>query len=269
MTTQKRTRRTALILLVSAALALSMTSTGTAHGGNHGTIKVHDDMDADPDQRNEPQVDCDFWIEGFNMDGSGGELVFYSWPPDGDKTEVMRADWTGTAEADEDGFHFLEGPFELETGHYRVEAFSDEGHPGDHGHFAKAKMFKVTCEDDLPPDDEPEPSVTDECPPGSLSATAHEDSSISVSAVDLDQDATLMRSDGGEFVEVATLSAESDTFVDTDTEIGVTYTYQLVIDGEVCDLIEVTAIPVFPGLIGAALATGLGLLGYIGLRRRS
>lgn len=242
-----------LVGLVTIAM-LAFAPASSAHGGNHGTIKVHDEMDTDPDMRNEPHVDCEFFVEGFNMDGSGGELVFYLWQPSGDQEEVLRADWTGVAEEDGDGFHFLAGPFTLASGHYRVEAFSDEGHPGDHGHFAKSKTFWVECEEVVPED----------CPTG-LGATANADGSITV-RIDA-ENVTLFRAVGdGEFEAVAFV--EDGTYVDTDTEVGLTYTYAVDLDEEECK-VQVTAIPVFPGAVAAGLAIGLGVLGYVGLRRRS
>lgn len=257
--TSKRTKPMMLAVVVVTAFVLASAPTTSAHGGNHGTIKVHDEMDADPDPRIEPRVDCDFWIEGFNMDGFAGELIIYDLPPIGTESEVLRDNWTGVPETDGDGFRFLEGPYTLPSGHYRVEAFSDEGHPGDHGHFAKAKMFWVDCDQDERP----------ECPPGSLEARANGDGSITVDVNDLTGDASLFRGAGGNVAEkVADLNETNTQYVDTNTTAGVMYTYTLVIDDQRCDRVEVTAIPVFPSAVAGALAIGASLAGYVALRRR-
>jgi len=264
----KRTSRAKRILAASVTIALAaatlvaFTPSGAAHGGNHGTIKVHDEVDAEPDRRNEPHVSCDFWIEGFNMHDSMGSLVFEAWPPTGDKEEVTPAGdtlaWVGTPEEDQDGYHFLKGPYALPPGHYRVEAFSNDGHPGGHDHFSKAKMFWV---------DECEVPPPEGCPEVGLEATANEDGSITVD-VDVEGNFTLMRSEGsGGFGSVGDFRGDT-RYVDTDTTPGVTYTYKVVIDEQDCARIVVTAIPVFPTLVAAGLASGLGLLGYVALRRR-
>ena len=170
------TTRRWTVLLLTAFCAIGMTASAIAQGNennNKGTIKVHDDAEADPETRNEPHVSCDFWVEGFNMQGSEGHLVFYAWPPTGDKGEVTPdgdgLEWTGEEENDTNGgYHFLNGPYQLEPGHYRVEAYDDhDGHPGHESHFVKAKMFWVDdCETGEPVCDEEvedcEPEV--ECP---------------------------------------------------------------------------------------------------------
>lgn len=159
---------------IFAALAALTVASGFAlagHGGEHdnnaGTIKLHDEAIADPNERNEPHVACEFWVEGFNMNDASGHLEFYSWPPTGDKSMVVPGGdsltWTGWTEDDADGnHHLLNGPYYLESGHYRVEAYTDDGHPGHDAHFAKSKMFWVECDEtDLPPPagDTPPPRV--------------------------------------------------------------------------------------------------------------
>jgi len=147
------TRRLLPAVLATLMMLVAVSATAVAHGGNHGTLKVHDDAIVEPETKNEPHVSCDFWMEGFNMHDSGGELVFYGWPPtDATKSVIVPTGddlvWTGTLEDDEDGYHFLKGPYQLPAGHYRVEAFSNDGHPGDHDHFSKTKTFWVDeCEE--------------------------------------------------------------------------------------------------------------------------
>ncbi|HUR70229.1 MAG TPA: hypothetical protein VM370_13375 [Candidatus Thermoplasmatota archaeon] len=157
------TNRARYACLIALLLVGSLAAFGTAAAAkddNRGTIKVHDDETADPEVRNEPHVSCDFWIEGFNMKDPDGYLVFYSWPPTGDKSEVTPTgdglDWTGTADGDGE-YDFLNGAYQLPAGHYRVEAYTNDGHPGGDGsHFAKAKMFWVDpceteCQEDCNP----------------------------------------------------------------------------------------------------------------------
>lgn len=241
--------RTFSCLLALGMLAVLAPGGAADEHGNQGTIKVHDGPDADPDQRNEPHVGCDFFIEGFGMADGQGHLVVYDWPPTGDKNVVLNATWTGTP--DDHGFHFLAGPFSLPDGHYRVEVFGTD-HPGQSDHFAKAKMFWVDCE-----------SVP-ECPPGTLSALTLEDGAILLQA-ELEGPATLLR---GDDVVLATLEPGNATFVDFDTEVGATYTYVLQIDGNPCDLVEATSIPVFGGALASGLAIAVGALGYAVARRR-
>lgn len=149
-------------------------STGAAQSDdvphdNQGTIKIHDNETADPDRRNEPHVSCDFWVEGFNMESETGQLHFYAWPPTGDKEEVVPGgdsrSYDGELEDDEDGYHFLNGPYFLPDGHYRVEAVSDDGHPGGNDH-VKSKTFWVDeCEEECVEDCGGEPCVEDCKPP--------------------------------------------------------------------------------------------------------
>lgn len=253
-----------LAFLVAILLALAATP-AEAHVNNQGTIKVHDSADADPDQRNEPHVDCDFWIEGFNMFDDSGELVIYDWPPTGNKSEVLRDVWIGTEEEDGDGHHFLNGPYTLPSGHYRVEAFSDGGHPGNDTHFAKAKMFWVKCG--------AEPV---ECPPIDITAVANDDGSITVSWDELGEGEMInlyRAEDGGDFVFISMFGEGTNGYFDTDTEVGVTYEYAVTsFDGttesEVCDTVEVTAIPVFSTLLAGGLAAMLGIGAYVMIGRR-
>ncbi len=255
--------------LVVGAFAIAMAPTATAHGGNHGTIKVHDDAQADPGPNNEPHVSCDFWIEGFNMDGSAGELVFKDWPPTGDKSVVVPSgaslDWSGTPEDDDDGYHFLAGPYQLPPGHYQVRAFSDEGHPGDHGHFAKQKMFwSDGCDDDNP------------CEGLELEMTANEGGSITLDishAIGSDGTRLYRAVGAGPFLPLADIDEAVSQFEDTDTVIGQTYAYAgTALNGDdesdFCDGGEITSVPVFPGAIGAMLAVLFGVLGYAVSRRR-
>lgn len=170
MTLRNRTTTLALAALTALAFTLAALPTALATSGgdtphhvsdgNHGTVKIHDEASAQPPSKNQPHVDCDFWVEGFNMKGSAGTLRFYAWPPTGDKELVLTASWTGTHEGDGKGYHFNVGPLMLPSGHYRLETFADVDHPGYDDHFAKAKMFWVECQG-------PEPSPSPSSPPPS------------------------------------------------------------------------------------------------------
>ena len=255
------TPRLALFLLCSLALAL-VPSVAAHENNNHGTIKVHDNATAEPPMKNEPHVDCEFWIEGFNMAEGGGTLVFYSWPPTGNMSVVMTAEWSADAhDHEKGGFHFLAGPFTLPGGHYKVEAwFTDDEHK------AKSKVFWVhPCEEhEMPP-----------CPTD-LQATANNDGSITLTwdaSADVDTVVIHRAVGAGDEEHVAMLDASEGTWTDTDTTVGVTYTYTLVaVDGgsfsQECGSVEVTAIPVFPTAAAFALAVVGGALGYAALRRR-
>jgi hypothetical protein len=256
----------AFAVALLGALALLATPASADHN-NQGTIKVHDDMVAGPPTRNEPHVSCDFWIEGFNMAHATGTLTFTGWPPTGNKTVVLSATWAGTPEEDGSGFHFLAGPFTLDAGHFRVEAFVQEGHPSHALHFAKAKVFWV----------EPcgEPPLT-ECP-GSIAATANPDGSITVTwtAAAGSDGTNVYRAVGeGDFEYLATV--EGTTYHDTNTTAGVTYTYTVTAlfgerESTGCQVATVTAIPDFPTPIAAAVAVSAGVIAYAGIvaaRRR-
>ena len=139
-----------LLLGLLIVTGLAFAAPAAAHGaGNHGTIKVHDEADVDPDQRNQPHVACDFYVEGFAMSDATGEIVFYGIPPTSEgKTEVLRATWTANLTNEHGDSYFVAGPFRLEAGHYRVEVFVEAGHPGNEGHFSKSKVFWVEeCEE--------------------------------------------------------------------------------------------------------------------------
>ena len=76
----------------------------------------------------------------------------------------------------------------------------------------------------------------------------------------------------GDLELVATVTGT--TFQDEDVVAGTTYTYTVTamvggVETEACELVEITAIPVFPTLIAGALAGIAGIGSYAFLRRRS
>ncbi len=78
---------------------------------------------------------------------------------------------------------------------------------------------------------------------------------------------------GGDLAPLATAPSTATEFVDDDTEIGMSYHYavEIVKDGRVLDTchVEITSVPVFGNILASGLAIGLGMLAYVGARRRS
>ena len=266
------TRRLALALALAAAL-VPLAPLATATDTNRGTIKVHDADDVEPSRRNQPHVDCEFWVEGFGMADSSGTLVFTAWAPTGDKeTIVLTANWTAdTHDEDQGTFGFEEGPFTLPAGHYRLEAFSSTGHPGGNPeHFAKAKMFWVEPCAPTPP-----PEVLD-CPTG-LRATANAGGTVTLffTPAPGSDGTNVYRLDAeGDFEFLATLPPGVDMYTDETTEAGTAYTYAVTAlfgdrESQECPIVEVTAIPEFPTAIAFGLAAALGVVGYVAVRRRN
>ncbi|HVL87369.1 MAG TPA: hypothetical protein VM681_05085 [Candidatus Thermoplasmatota archaeon] len=250
------------------AVALAAVPAAAHENPNHGTIKVHDDEVVSPPQRNDPRVDCDFWIEGFKMTNDEGWLVFYEWPPTGDKSEVLRADWEADAEDTPMGFHFKAGPFSLPSGHYRVEAYVDEGH------FAKAKMFWTDCEEDDGNGGNGGPPPPPECPPTELEAVANADGTISVTVMNEGAVFVLYRSvDGGDWEHVTEM-LDGSTVVDGPYPVGTVVDYGVRhfdgrrVTAEFCATASATAIPFFTSPLAAAGAALGGLGAYAFLRRR-
>ena len=264
--------RSLLVLCIAIALCSLFVPPAAAEHNNAGTVKVHDTEDEDPDERNVPHVDCEFWVEGFNMGHDSGWILFFAWPPTGDMGLVVSGeDQNWTADNATPEFHFLAGPFTLASGHYRVEVYTDAGHPGatdENPHFAKSKTFWVECE---------EGGVTNPpCPPGlELVATQSGAANITLSwdaVVGADVYAVYRATEDTDFELIGLVNATS--FVDDEVTLHVTYEYYVtaVVDGvesEDCEIVSATAIPFFPTLAVGALALlgGVGALTYF--RRRS
>lgn len=265
------------LLIVTLVCSLVLPPAGAVHN-NQGTIKVHDNEAESPPQRNVPHVACEFWVEGFDLGDDAGWIVFYAWPPTGDKSVVESGegqDWTADPWSEEHGFHFLAGPFTLPEGHYRVEVYTDAGHPGSsreegNPHFAKSKTFWVEPCVGYPVERPP-------CPPevNAVAQVGMDDepmNAIGWAAVDGADEYRVYRAvGGGDFELIGTTTQTS--FDDTEVEAGVTYEYSVtsVDDGfesEACASLEVTAIPFFPSLAVGAIAV-LGSLGaFVYLRRK-
>lgn len=255
------------VLVAIVAFSLAATPVAAHDSRNHGTIKVHDEETADPPRRNEPHVDCvDFWVEGFGMSDDAGTLVFYSWPPTGDKEVVLEVAWTGV-EAEKKRFDFLVGPLSLDAGHFRVEAFLESGHPGNEDHFSKAKMFWVEpCE---------APPVELGCPPGLIGATTEEGTiELTWTPAEGSDGTNIYRAtDDGDFEFVALAGEGVGSWVDEDVDVGTTYTYTvtgLFGDSEStgCEEVEITMIPNFATGLALGAAAVLGTMGYAFVARR-
>ena len=166
---QPLARPTACIV-AAFCVVLAFSATASAADNNRGTIKIHDGPVADPEERNQPHVSCDFYVQGFNMHDPTGYLKFIAWPPTGDKDVVVPTgdtlSWTGTPDGDGE-WDFLKGAYFLPEGHYRLEAYTFDDHPGhNEGHFAKAKMFWVDpCEEEHPPCVDDNSTPADDCNP--------------------------------------------------------------------------------------------------------
>lgn len=263
--------RILLILLAASLLATAIPASATHN--NAGTLKVHDNEDENPDVRNVPHVSCDFWLEAFGMSDDEGTITFFSWPPTGDKTVVTpgagSADLTWSADdGDKSGdYHFLQGPFFLAEGHYRVEIHTDDGHPGsDSRHFAKTKTFWVE-----PCEGEP---VNPPCPPNLLAASLAADQVVlNWTAVANATGYLVYRATGEADFELVG-SVTGTTFLDEDVEGGVTYEYYVTavignLESEDCDIVTVTTIPFFPGMAVGALALVGGVGAFWMLRRKA
>ncbi|HUR62526.1 MAG TPA: hypothetical protein VM286_09215 [Candidatus Thermoplasmatota archaeon] len=148
----------ALVALGTPAMAAPVCDgdDDAADCNNNGTVKVHTEGDIG-EMENDPHVDCPFYVEGFNMDAEHGTIVIKSWPPTGDKTVVLEDTYTADDQT-EDSHHFLNGPYSLPSGHYKLFV-SDEQHE-------KMKVFWVECEESTPTGTETTPPGTETTPPG-------------------------------------------------------------------------------------------------------
>ena len=133
-----------------------------AANGNSGIVKVHDPAD-NGKMRNDPHVGCSFFVEGFGMDADSGTITIRVWQPTSDTGNVvLSANWSADGTADSQGdHHFLEGPFSLPSGHYKVFVSDSDGH-------TKTKVFWVDCSGSTPPpctENCVPPNCTENCVP--------------------------------------------------------------------------------------------------------
>lgn len=129
--------------------------------------------------------------------------------------------------------------------------------------------------DDTPPCPAPEPAPEMECPSGLL-AIANGDGSVQLAWTEAPgSDGTnVYRADGdGDFEYVTTTVAGVESHLDTTTVAGESYTYLVTglfgnEESEGCMVVETTAIPDLPTVLGAGLALGGSLLAFALLGRR-
>ena len=158
-----RIRRSAglLIITLSMLMALAIAAPAAAKNppGNNGTVKIHDNFEAEPIVRNEPHVVCDFHLHFFFSDSSQeGDWWIESWPPTGNKTTVMgRAPYGPTNAAGE----WATGALTLSAGHYKLYW------EGRNDHNIKHKVFWVEpCVTTLAPPPPPPPPTPPTPPTG-------------------------------------------------------------------------------------------------------
>jgi hypothetical protein len=147
--TKLATRIAHATVLAAAAILLLLAMPGAATPSNNGTVKVHNFADLG-DVSNDPQPGCAFYVEGFGMEATSGTLTIDQQPPTG-TANVVSTTWASN-DAANDGFadhHFLNGPFNLPAGHYKLFV-SDTQHD-------KQKVFTVEC---TPPCEEDCPTST-------------------------------------------------------------------------------------------------------------
>lgn len=127
-------------LVAVAALLFAPSAAYADPPGNNGTIKIHDSQEKEPvEMDNEPHPGCVFHIHGFNFDAnSSGTWHIDSWPPTGNKTQVMSGTWTANAS----GEWRTADISTLASGHYK--AFAKQTKPATPGD-DKQKVFWVKC----------------------------------------------------------------------------------------------------------------------------
>lgn len=116
----RHTRRSAgwLIVVLAALMTLVIAAPAAAKNppGNNGTVKIHDEFEAEPIVRNEPHVVCDFHIHFFFADSEQqGAWWIESWPPTGSKETVLSGEYTTN-----DSGEYATILYTLPGGHYKL-----------------------------------------------------------------------------------------------------------------------------------------------------
>jgi LPXTG-motif cell wall-anchored protein len=130
-----------LLVLTAAQTGAAFAAPKTDGETKAGDIKIHNVGTGEDDNSNEPKV-CTFTLVGDNFDA--GESLSYAFalaPPYKDDPFL-----TGTAVADSLG-SWSTAAITLPVGHWKVSV--------DDGEDTKFKVFKVVCDDDVTPADEP------------------------------------------------------------------------------------------------------------------
>lgn len=240
--------------LAALALLVALPLAGTHSGaGFHGTLTLRFGDD--------PEDICDrIFVEARDLDFPEGRLLFSVSRGGDPDTTLLEQDVVAEPDG-AGGFAAAWGPFtRTDLGGVTTALHATLIQEGPEGEFhaVDTATFAIPC---LP------------CPPVVAEA-------LGSGAIRLDWPAV----DGADFYSVARFHAgqtetflvatEETHFLDEATETGETYAYGVTprvdVDdpGTDCPHVTVTAIPVFPSPVGAALALVAGMGGYAMLRRR-
>lgn len=194
-------------------------------------------------------VGCSFWVEGRHLFDEEGTLSLVR--PFEEEASVPLADIEAVPEEDAPGFVFLLGPFHAPAGGDWTLAFVGSDDRVAWSHAFEIVDCEPTCEGSLVAEALGEGRVA-------LAWTADGASTYEVQR----------RAAGDEAWTVLATVAEG-TYVDEDTNVGATYQYRIVAEGDVpCGEVEVTAVPFFGTPVVAALAALGACVAYVALRRR-
>lgn len=158
-----------LTAIATFAIFAFPVSAHTDPPGNNGTVKIHDDFEAEPIRRNEPHV-CDFHVHAFGLDSAQqGDFEIQSWPPTGTKTKVYGNSYTANGDGE-----YISGEIVLPDGHYKLFFEGRDAAPPNgviDAQNVKHKVFWVECgtvagddddDDDEDEDEEKEEAEVDE-----------------------------------------------------------------------------------------------------------
>lgn len=223
------------------------------------TLPVLGQSDGPPEESEPGAPDCPTDLAGYGPQTGG---IFMSWTlrsktdvnvyrddGDGDFVLLDRLDFPATRYID----HLAEPG---ETYHYQVTAIADNG--------TESRACETATLTAVP-----------HCP-ADLSAHAHGNGDVSLSwTLQGETDVKVYRAVGdGEFVFLERLEHPATDYLDTDTEPGETYRYRVntITDDdtekELCEVVEVTAVPFFPSWVAALGAGAIVVGGYAMMRRR-
>lgn len=134
-----------------AAAALSLTAAPAAFAtppGDNGNVKIHDVVTGEYDHSNNPKV-CTFYLDSFQFDGAQKvDWRIEAWA-DNDLVKGTTVQ-SGSLTLDGSG-HERTGEMTLADGQYKLFWTFD----GQKSEAAKHKVFKVDCDDDKTPGDQP------------------------------------------------------------------------------------------------------------------
>ena len=143
-----------------------MARTAATTQGNSGDIKISETTVPDHgNQGNEPHVQCQFYVLGFNFAASQGTISVASWPPTGDGSVVLTGTYKAPTPDSAGTYQFVKGPYTtLADGHYKVDVTDNKG-----AEIAKHKVFWIdpcaTSPNPSPPTNTPAPPTDTPVPP--------------------------------------------------------------------------------------------------------